>query len=173
MPFLQFLSRPGSFLKFVRMWKWLKYSTVDTVLCLCICLCLGHSFHFPALPQISCVWPWASYYNPCGLESPSCKPVIILPHPLWLCLYIQLAPWGTASQFLFIWQIVLSTTWSWTWLCHPDTAAWSVFLYPTKRVTGSHSELALPCSESKMQVCWREREANSCLDLSRFLILKG
>lgn len=109
----------------------LKHSVLDTVPWLAYLPVPGKLlFHFPALPQISCVWPCASYYNICGFESPSCKPEIILPHPLWLCLYIRQAPWGTASRFLFVWQTVLNTTWSWTWFCHPDTAAWSVFLYP-------------------------------------------
>lgn len=137
----------------------LKDSILDTVLCLVYLPLPGKLlFHFPALPQISCVWPWASYYNPCGLESASCKPEIILPHPFWLCLYIRQPTWGTASWFLFVWQIVLGTTWSWTWLCHPGTGAWSIFciLPRYKRVTRSYSELALPCSESKMQVCLGE-----------------
>lgn len=143
---------------FWHLYRWgLKHSILDTVLCLVYLPMPGKLlFHFPALPQIFYVWPWTSYCNPCGLESPSCKPEIILPHPLWLCLYIRQPTWGTGTWFLFVWQIVPSTAWSWTWLCHPDTAAWSVFcvLPRCKRVTRSHSELALPCSESKMQVCW-------------------
>lgn len=89
-------------------------------------------FRFTALPQLSCVWPWASYCNPSGLESPSCKLEIILLHPLWLCLYILQALWGMVSCFLFVWQTVLSPVWSWLWLCHLDSIAikYIFSLYP-------------------------------------------
>lgn len=104
----------------------LEHSILEIILCLAYLPETGKLlFHFPALPQISCVWPWASYNNPSGLESPSCKLEIILLHPLWLCLYILQALWGTASHFLFVWQIVLSTMWSWSGLCCLDSTAMS------------------------------------------------
>lgn len=147
----------------------LKHSILDTVLCLVYLPVPGKLlFHFPALPQISCEWPWASYCNPCGLESPSCKPEIILPHPLWLCLYIWQATWGTVSWFLFVWQ----TMWSWTWLWHPDTAEWSAFciLPRYKRVKRIHTVWAR-CR--RVVVNWGFLKVNSCLALCRFLFLKG